>query len=189
MWAKCSFYGDCQYLFDSAPSGTRTLQYLNLGSHGEDIGQEEVAWIDGVLASGGTNWANVKTFSRDRWYHIAVVWKSIGDNKSNLEIYCSAFVDSKVYSENVPVSVACIPDHWYFGRRCDLNDANTWERWRGQIDEYAVWNKALQTDEIAWLSANSITGLPEPNPLLLAATGLVGAWGRRLWPHRAVKRF
>ena len=164
MWARCTSHGAHRYLLDS--ESPRTLLDVNLNDDGEEI------YINGHrLDYGQSNWANSGNFSIDQWHHIAITW----DNTKLTKVYI--YLDGELKTSANNCGAASEPTVWYFGKRY----VDGPERWRGQIDEYAFWNTALSSDEVAWLSNNSLAGLPEPCSLLLATIGLIGllVYGRR----------
>ena len=176
MWARCTLDGFFQYLLDSETD--RTLEYLNIDLDGDLAGQQEVTWINNKQAGSGSNWATKTTFPLGTWHHVAIVWNNAAATK--VQIYYDA---TPVTGTTIAVNPSSQPATWYFGKRFMADSGGSWERWQGQIDEYAFWNKALSADEIAWLSTHSIIRLPEPGSLLLAATGLIGllffGWRKR----------
>ena len=145
-------------------------------------GQQEVTWINNAQAGSGSNWATKTTFPLGTWHHVAIVWNNAAATK--VQIYYDA---TPVTGTTIAVNPSSQPATWYFGKRYEADSTYGWERWQGQIDEYAFWNKALSADEIAWLQTHSIVGLPEPGSSLLATTGLIGllffGWRNRQSPR------
>ena len=178
MWARSLSYGTHRYLLDGIdsqdPENTRTLLDLNLTEEDDLKKDPELLYINGQSVSCGPgNWATSDSFPKDQWHHIAIVWNNVFDTE--VRIYLDG---AQVASDGtLKVPITSNPSIWYFGKRY----ADGPERWQGQIDEYAFWNTALSSDEVLWLSNNSLVGLPEPCSLLLAAIGLIGllVYGRR----------
>lgn len=114
------------------------------------------------------------------WVHYAGVWES----GTAFEIYENGVL---IASDAAPSGVVDV-DNWYLGR--DREIAGRY--FDGQLDDAALWTRALTEYEILGLYQDGLAGLnasqatpvvPEPSAIMLAACGLMGligfAWRRR----------
>ncbi len=116
---------------------------------------------------------NVQTTA---WQHVVLVWQgdantSDGDD-SWFRIYLDGVEDSPIRSMPETSGLVDETTHFFVG---DGGKSD----WDGYVDEVAVWTDALSADEVAWLSQNSLSELPEPATLGLLAAGALVALGRR----------
>ena len=157
MWVECTSYGRFQYLLDS--ESDRTLEYLNLdiGVSGDD--RQEVTWINNGLAGNGSDWANSTTFPLNRWHHVAIVWNNAAATK--VQIYYDA---TPVTNSTIAVNPSSQPTTWYFGKRFMTDSGGSWERWQGQIDEYAFWNKRSRPTRLRGSRAIALANCPNQVP-------------------------
>jgi hypothetical protein len=145
--------GGAHYVFDTG--GDRHLFYFSNGSPTGDA----IYWDDSSHGQLGTD-----SIAADDWTHFAFV-----SDGTFLDVYQDGILQGSVADDGALVSTL------FIGSRLSSN-----EFWRGQFDEFAIWESALSGDNIEWLSQNSIsqigaTAVPEPASLVLwAALGAVG---------------
>ncbi|MDW8038495.1 MAG: LamG domain-containing protein [Thermoguttaceae bacterium] len=108
----------------------------------------------------------------NRWTHLVITWDN-NDPTAKQKIYKNGQLWATF---NVTLSPKTPATLW-LGNRYSNN-----EPWRGAIDEYALWNRALTPEEIAWLFQHSLQEIPEPSSWVLLAAGAIGLPGlaRRL---------
>ena len=136
-----------QYLFDASP-GARTLLYASF-----------------ALFLNDTYLGNIPNLLDDnRWTHLVITWDN-SDPDAKQKIYKNGQLWATFNATLNPKTPAML----WLGNRYSNN-----EPWRGAIDEYALWDRALTPEEIAWLFQHSLHELPEPSTWLLLAVGTVG---------------
>ena len=146
-----SSYGPHRYLLDS--TADRTLQDINLDD------QVEVTWINNAQAGNGSNWANSTTFPINTWHHVAIVWSNAA--ATTVQIYYDA---TPVTGTTIAVNPSSLPATWYFGKRYAEDSTYGWERWQGQIDEYAFWNVGYRPTRLRGCRHIALSDCPSPVP-------------------------
>jgi hypothetical protein len=98
-------------------------------------------------------------YGDDEWHHLALV-RSSGNTSPVV------YVDGNVTSVDVlfdagsrPHDINCT-DPWRIGTE-GMND------FEGLIDEVAMWDEALPSEQIAWLAANSLSSIPRDGTIIL----------------------
>ncbi|HPP51389.1 MAG TPA: LamG domain-containing protein [Thermoguttaceae bacterium] len=136
-----------QYLFDSSP-GARTLLYAQFS-----------------LFLNDTYLGNISNLLDDnRWTHLVITWDN-SDPTAKQKIYKNGQLWATFNATLNPKTAATL----WLGNRYSNN-----ERWVGGIDEYALWDRALTPEEIAWLFQHSLHELPEPSTWALLMAGAIG---------------
>jgi len=136
--------GLTRYMID-ASDGSRTLAYRG-GLPGN------VSWYLNQSSLGNLDASSVPTDGT--WHHVAITW----DNALPTD-------KQKVYKDGALVGSfnttigARNPAHVFLGSRFSTNEA-----WNGNLDEYAIWNRALSGDEVAWLAVHSLREIPTDLP-------------------------
>ena len=138
------------YIFDSEPSGNRHLLLLN------DNNPTNLFWDN---QNHGT--AGLGALSSNDWSHYAFVSDGI-----DLLVYEDGNLVSTIADDGGAVNTL------FIGSRFSNN-----EFWRGEIDEFAIWDEALSADNVEWLSQNSLNDLNSavvPEPASVALWSMLG---------------
>lgn len=139
--------GNGKYIIDGT-DGHRTLMYRGgsgtaTDSFGVYLNQTSIGSVGASLVPGDGSWT-----------HVAMVWdNSLPTGKQKIYKNGTLF-DTK----NVTVS-AKNPATVFLGSRMSLN-----ETWGGKIDEYALWDTPLSSDQVEWLAANSLRSIARAKP-------------------------
>ena len=114
-------------------------------------------------SSPNTMAATTGLFTQNTWYLLTVTW-----TPTVLTYYVDGVVKGTGTGPGVNTSSG---GTWYVGM---LNNPGLPLPWLGLMDEVAVWNTALSTDNIAWLQSNSLSTIAIPEPSSLSLLGLLG---------------
>ncbi len=114
------------------------------------------------------------TVNIGQWNHVTMV--SSG-NGTSVTIYLNG-VATVAATINAGFAATSLVQNSYIGNLADFG------AFAGIIDEVAIWNTALSSDNVEWLEANSLSQIPIPEPSSfiiggLAAIGLVCMFRRR----------
>ncbi|MCP4377996.1 MAG: PEP-CTERM sorting domain-containing protein [bacterium] len=145
-------------LFDEYDAPTRSFLYFNDdGTPNSDA----VFWESTNLGGTGLN-----NMASGTWTHFAYV-----RNGTQLDVYQDGTL---AMTGAVPAGDAFFASPSFGGRW------NNVAQHLGSIDEVGIWTSALSSDNIAWLSQNSLTeSIPEPATMTLLALGGIGILARR----------
>ena len=154
MWVYHDDASGTQYVMDSS-SGSRTLLY---GGWSLFVNNTHLGAMDGEL------------IPMDEWTHLVVTWDNAATD-GRQKVYKNGSLFDTFDTVLSPRSPAML----WLGNRYSNN-----EPWKGAIDEYALWDTALNSQQVGWLYQNSLSAIPEPGTLLiwslLAALGV--GWRR-----------
>jgi hypothetical protein len=91
-----------------------------------------------------------QTIQYNNWYYVVAVFESI----SNIKVYINCVEDSGYYAGTASTYYKNTSLHGSIGRFYTGNPATIYSK--GYIDEVAIWNRALDTDEILQLCETDI---------------------------------
>ncbi len=144
FWVRDENGANPAYILDS--NSGRTLMYRTApapaGAFGTYVNGTSIGGINGTLVPGPG--------SGSPWTHVAIVWDNTEPTQKQKIYKNGALFDTK----NVTLGTTN-PSNIYLGSRQSTN-----ETWGGKLDEYALWNRPLTGDEVAWLAGNSISAIP-----------------------------
>lgn len=158
--------GTPSYVFDTSDGGSgRVLWYYK--NDGTPQG-DAIYWNGGHPDPSG-----ITSLDDGVWRHLVLVREG-----SSLSIWEGDLGQSLTKIKTVSVSGAATTiSTFYMG--VNFRQA---EVFRGEVDEYAIWDSALSEDDLQWLHSNSLTAIPEP-----ASIGVLVAAGAGLMLRRRRK--
>ncbi len=111
------------------------------------------------LSSTGTNWTEpygATTLATDTWYHVALVY-----NGTDIRLYLNGSLDENGANNPISYSNGIYDGSAAFaiGSRGNVNDF-----FDGQIDEVAIFNRALAADEIQEIYEKGLNGVTRMRP-------------------------
>ena len=122
------------WMFSRGDSHTRPVSGIHLGMGGETNHPGKLVLFDGHSTAAGAT-----QLDRWSWNHVVLV-----GTKQEVAVYLNGKTTPELKLKRT--TLANHPE-LFFGGRCD-NDSN----WEGRLDEIAVFNRALSTDEIEKLA-------------------------------------
>ncbi len=142
FWVRDENGGNPAYILDS--NSGRTLMYRTApapgGAFGTYVNGTYIGSVSGAVVPGPGG----------AWTHVAITWDNSLPTQKEKIYRNGVLFDTK----NVNVGTTN-PSNIYLGSRLSLN-----ETWGGKLDEYALWNRPLTGDEVAWLAGNSLSAIP-----------------------------
>lgn len=97
------------------------------------------------VSSNGSSSVNTKattTMSASTWYHVAAVY----DPSTAIRVYINGTMEGE-NTTSIPSAIYDSTSDITLGVRTDGS-----AKWDGLLDEFAIWERALTDDEIAWLA-------------------------------------
>ena len=134
--------------------------------------------LDVFKQQAGNGWWNnhqnaLPTALDDGWYHVLATWSTT----SGMNVYVNGVLDNGTEtgsSGGLELSPAVAVDGLNIGADQNVGpgDSTPSRFFDGQIDEVAIWDRVLTTDEIAALyNGGAGTAIPEPGSLALLGLG------------------
>jgi hypothetical protein len=159
--------------YNSTTTGNRML--FGIGSNNErvQIGSvsslypDELISLVGGLGLETDSWITtdlgISTIDASTWYHCVFVWNSAG----YYELYLNGVNKGRATVSNIDSVISS--DYLRFGNR-----SSTSEYWKGNIDETAIWSRALTSTEVSYLYASGSPTSAQQYPFTTPATGWTG---------------
>ena len=100
------------------------------------------------VSSNGSTSVNTKSttvMSASTWYHVAAVF----DPSTAIRVYINGTMEGE-NTTSIPASIYDSTSDITVGIRTDSSF-----KWGGLLDEFAIWERVLTDDEIAWLAADN----------------------------------
>lgn len=168
-------------------SGTITMWYQTFGDHynyeslvGNSAGAD---YWEMWLYNNGTPKARIQAglskygstaLGTNTWYNFTWTWNKNSDNTVTQALYVNG---NAVTGTESTASWVNPGSYVYFGG----NHGNS--PGLGTLDEVAIFNTALTTNQVLSIYTNGISTIPEPNTIVLLVSGMIGllayAWRKR----------
>ena len=134
-------------------------------------------WGEGANQGPFNTFSSKDNWEADKWHNLVFNWD---DTNNRVDMYANGVHQNRT-TYNFPMSAGNFND-FTIGYNPTIGFERGVHFFKGEIDEFGVWNRSLNQSEVRQLYNNGegITIVPEPSTLgLLSAGSLIGAYALR----------